>query len=240
MSSKLNKLYDYQPINRETIDGHRLYTTPTGDKLPSVTTILDATKPAEAKKALREWRARMGEKKAQEITTEAASRGTRMHSYLEHYVKEGAIKPQPSNPFAVHSWLMAQEVIKNGLTNANEFWGCEVPLYFPKVYAGTTDCVGVHGGNQAILDFKQTNKPKREEWIEDYFLQLCAYSEAHNEVWGTNIRKGVILMCVQPKLSPSGVILESPKYQEFILEGEKFEKYRSQWWRRVEEYYNKQ
>ena len=238
MTTKIITRYDYQPISRETIDGRRLYATPDGNKLPSVTTILDATKPLEAKRALAEWKKRVGTERAQQITTEAANRGTRMHTYLEHYVLEGAIKPEPSNPFAKPSHAMAQVVINEGLVKVDEFWGMEVPLYFPGIYAGTTDCVGIHQASESILDFKQTNKPKKIEWIDDYFLQLCAYAEAHNEVHGSKIKKGVILMCVQPKVSQDGIVIEKPHYQEFILEGERFEKYRTLWWRRVEEYYS--
>jgi len=237
MTSKLNPKYAYVKIDRETIDGKRLYSTPDGSKVPSVTTILDKTKPAEAKRALAEWKKRVGEKQAQAITTEAANRGTRMHTYLEHYVLNGVLKEEPSNPFAKPSHAMAQVVISEGLVKVDEFWGMEVPLYFPGVYAGTTDCIGIHQNNESILDFKQSNKPKKEEWIDDYFLQLCAYSEAHNEVHGSKIRKGVILMCVKPDLDKDGLMIGKPKYQEFILEGEKFEKYRTMWWKRVEQYY---
>ena len=90
---------------------------------------------------------------------------------------------------------MAETIIYQGLSKCNEFWGTEVPLYFPAVYAGTTDLVGEHDGEPAIMDHKQTNKPKKKEWIEDYFIQLTAYATAHNEVHGTKIRKGVIFMC---------------------------------------------
>lgn len=231
--------FQYVPLSRQTVDGKRKYATPDGEKLPSVTTILDATKPEEKREALNQWRRSVGVAKAQAITTEAANRGTRMHSYLEQYVKEGSIKERGSNPFSWASHAMAQTVINQGLTNVNEFWGVEVPLYFPKVYAGTTDCVGVHNGQEAILDFKQSNKPKKREWIEDYFLQLAAYSEAHNELHGTNIRKGVILMCVKPTVNESQEIITAPQYLEFILEGEEYEKYRNLWWHRVEEYYTK-
>lgn len=179
----------------------------------------------------------MGHAQAQAITTEAANRGTRMHTYLEHYVKTGEIKPCPSNPFAWSSHAMADSVIKQGLTKVSEFWGVEVPLYFPKIYAGTTDGAGVHQGQEAILDYKQTNRPKKREWIEDYFLQLCAYAEAHNEIHGTKIQKGVILMCVKPELDDQGNIISPPVYQEFVLEGAEFEMYRQLWWQRVEQYY---
>lgn len=229
--------FQYQPMPRVTVGGKRFYATQDGKKLPSVTTILDKTKPAEARQKLEEWKKRVGPARAQQITTEAANRGTRMHSYLEYYVKSGEMLERPSNPFAWASHAMAQTVIDQGLKNVSEFWGVEIPLYFPDIYAGTTDGAGVHVGHEAILDYKQTNKPKRREWIDDYFLQLAAYAEAHNAVYGTRIRKGVILMCVRPTVDDQQNILTPPQYQEFLLEGDEFEHYRQQWWKRVEDYY---
>jgi len=233
----ITEKYDYRSIDRSSVNGKRLYQTPTGEKVPSVTTILDATKPAEAKKALNEWRKRVGHQRAQQITTEAANRGTRMHTYLENYVLDGVIKDKGNNPYGWASHDMAVEVINKGLVNADEFWGTEVPLYFPGIYAGTTDCVGVHKGAPAILDFKQANKPKKVEWITDYFLQLTAYAEAHNEVHGTNINKGVILMCVKPTEIEPGKYSKAPEYMEFIIEGDEFNKWKKEWWKRVEQYY---
>jgi genome maintenance exonuclease 1 len=220
--------FKYEPIARETINGVRRYATPDGEKLPSVTTILDATKSEESKKVLANWRKRMGPAKAQEITTEAASRGTRMHKFIEDYIKTGILTESGSNPYSKQARQMAENVINQGLVNCNEYWGVEVPLYFPKVYAGTTDLCGVHNGSEAIMDHKQTNKPKKREWIEDYFVQLAAYANAHNELHGTNIRKGVIFMCSQDFI-----------YQEFILEGVEFDKYSNLWFTRLEEYYTK-
>ena len=215
-------------LHRETLNGERRYATPDGEKLPSVTTILDATKPEEKKKALYEWRKRVGEKQAQAITTEAAGRGTRMHKWLENYVKTGETGEPGSNPYSIQSHQMAQSIITQGLSKCSEFWGTEVPLYFPKIYAGTTDLVGVHDGSPAIMDHKQSNKLKKREWIEDYFLQLAAYANAHNEVHGTNIRKGVIFMCTADNV-----------YQEFIVEGTEFDDWTNRWFKRVEEYYTK-
>jgi genome maintenance exonuclease 1 len=232
-----NPKFDYKPIPRETVDGRRLYATPDGRKLPSVTTILEATKPEEKKQALQNWRNRVGHVQAQAITTEAANRGTRMHKYLEDYTKTGMIAEAGSNPYSKQSHIMAQTVIDRGLCNVTEFWGYEVPLYFPGIYAGTTDAAGVHLNEQSILDYKQTNKPKRRDWIDDYFLQLCAYAEAHNEVHGTTIQKGVVLMCVKPEMDDSGNIVGKPEYQEFVISGAEFEQYRQQWWQRVEQYY---
>ena len=225
--------FQYATIARIDTPNGRRYATPNGEKLPSVTTILDATKSEESKKALQEWRKRVGPAKAQEITTEAAGRGTRMHKWLEDYIKTGQIGIPGSNPYSIQSHRMASTIIEQGLINVNEFWGIEIPLYFPGIYAGTTDGVGLHLNQESILDYKQTNRPKKREWIGDYFMQLAAYAEAHNAVHGTKINKGVILMCVKPNES------QDPEYQEFIIEGSEFEHWRQQWWKRVEEYYTK-
>jgi hypothetical protein len=232
-----NPKFDYQPIPRVTIEGKRYYATPDGNKLPSVTTILDKTKPPEKVEALNQWRRRVGAEKAQQITTEAANRGTRMHTYLEQYVKTGAMPERGTNPYSWASHDMAQSVIQQGLCNVSEFWGIEVPLYFPSIYAGTTDGAGIHLNEESILDYKQTNKAKRREWIDDYFVQLCAYAEAHNELHGTRIRKGVILMCIKPEVDAMQNVISPPVYQEFVLEGAEFDRYRDLWWRKVEEYY---
>lgn len=232
-----NLKFDYHPVQRTEINGKRLYLTPDGTKVPSVTTILDKTKSKETIDALNAWRKNKGHSLATQITTEAASRGTRMHSYLEHFIKTGDVKERGTNPFGWASHRMANTIITNGLRNVTEFWGVEVPLYFPQIYAGTTDGVGIHLGDESILDYKQTNKPKKREWIDDYFLQLAAYALAHNEVYGTNIRKGVILMCVKPEVNNVGEVVSDPQYQEFILEGEEFDKYSQMWWARLEQYY---
>lgn len=236
MTIMIIKKFEYSNLSRESVNGKRHYLTPSGDRIPSVTTILDATKPAEAKIALMNWKKNVGEKKAQEITTEAANRGTRMHKYLEDHIKGIKLNENISNPYARQSLVMAKKVIDKGLTSVSEVWGNEVPLYYPKLYAGTTDCVGIHDGDESILDFKQTNKPKKIDWIEDYFLQLTAYALAHNELYGTKIRKGVIMMCVRPDEVGPGVWAE-PQYQEFILSEEKFDYWSNKWWDRVESYY---
>lgn len=235
--SLITSRYEYAALSRESVNGQRLYATPDGNRLPSVTTVLDRTKPQEKRLALENWKRRVGHERAQQITTEAANRGTRMHTYLEHYIINGTQKERGSNPFSWPSHAMADTVIREGLSKVDEFWGTEVPLYFPGVYAGTTDCVGLHEGTPAIMDFKQTNRPKREEWIDDYKLQLAAYAEAHNELYGTSISRGVILMCVKPTEHADGTF-GSPEYQEFVVEGSDWDHWRDQWWRRLEQYYS--
>lgn len=228
--------YDYKPLNRTTIEGKRHYALPDGSKVPSVTTILDRTKSEESKQALANWKKRVGEQQAQAIVTEAANRGTRMHSYLEQYILSDELKPLPANPFGHPAWFMAAEVILKGLVHVDEFWGTEVPVYYSGLYAGTTDCLGVWKGKPAIMDFKQSNKVKKKEYIADYFTQLAAYAEAHNDTHGTKIDTGVILMAVQPKQLPDGTY-DTPQYLEFVIEGDEFEYWRQEWLKRVELYY---
>lgn len=219
--------YNYTPISRESVEGKRHYCLPDGSKVPSVTTILDATKPAEKRIALANWKKRVGEAQAQQITTEAASRGTRMHKWLETYVKEGDMGLPGTNPFSKQSHSMANVIVFEGLgKHVTEYWGVEVPVYYSGLYAGTTDCIGVWKGRPAIMDFKQTNKTKKREWIEDYFLQLAAYALAHNVTHGTDINQGVILMCSA-----------NNEYQEFEVSGSEFEMYTHKWLERVEQYH---
>ena len=235
--SVYNPKFDYHVLSRTSEEGKRLYSCPDGSKVPSVTTILDKTKPAESRVALEQWRKNVGHARAQQITTEAANRGTRMHTYLEHYVKNNELKEPGSNPFGWASHAMAETVIKHGLKNVNEVWGVEIPLFFPSLYAGTTDGCGLHMGDESIIDYKQTNKPKQEKWIDDYKLQLVAYALAHNEVYKTNIRKGVVLMCVKPDVDDMGNLLTEPQYQEFVLKPEDFGHWENEWWKRLEQYY---
>jgi len=224
LSLIVNK-FDYQPISRKQVNGKRLYETPDGHAVASVTTILDATKD---KTHLIAWKKRVGEKKAQEIVTEAAGVGTRMHKYLEDYIEFGEW-PQPgSNPYAQQAHGMAEVIRDNALKDV-EVWGSEVALYMPQMYAGTTDLVGTYKGQPAIMDFKQTNKPKKVEWVVDYFLQLVAYAEAHNEVYGTNIREGHVFMC-----SRAG------EYQQFDVWPDEYDEWRNEWYNRVYQYYEQQ
>ena len=219
--------FNYNDLSKVQVNGKRHYILPDGSKVPSVTTILDKTKSEEKKEALTNWKKRVGKVNAQSIATEAAGRGTRMHSFLEGYLKEDKLKDPGKNPYSVQSYNMAQKIIKEGLIHLNEAWGLEAPLYYPELYAGTTDCVGVWKGHPAIIDFKQTNRPKRTEWIDDYFIQLAAYKEAHNEMFNTNIQVGVILMC-----SKDG------HFQHWVVSGSDMEKYTHQWWDKVEAFFN--
>ena len=223
--SLITEKYNYKEIKRQQVDGKRLYACPDGNAVASVTTILDKTKD---KTHLIAWRKRVGEAKAKEIVTEAASVGTRMHKYLEDYIEFGEWPTPGSNPYAQQAHKMAEQVKENAMGDVDEIWGSEINLYHPKIYAGTTDLVGQYKGQPAIMDFKQTNKPKKAEWVEDYYLQLTAYALAHNEVFGTNIREGHVFMCSRDL-----------QYQQFDLWPDEFDKWEQKWWDRVYQYYDK-
>lgn len=221
--SLIKPKYTYEKFKRVEVNGKRRYAVPGSSPVASVTTILSATKD---QSHLIAWRKRVGEKKAQEITTEAAGVGTRMHLYLEKYIETGKWPDAGSNPYAQQAHKMACVVRDEAMTNVDEIWGSEVPLYVPGIYAGTTDLVGVYKGNPAIMDFKQSNRPKKVEWVEDYFLQLTAYAIAHNEVHGTDIREGHVFMCSRDLT-----------YQQFDIWPDEFDEWEQEWWRRCEQYY---
>jgi len=228
----LNPRYNYAPLSRDSSSGSRQYCLPDGSRVPSVTTILDKTRTEEKKQALANWKKRVGQDQAQQITAEASGRGTRMHKFLETYVQNNRTMTEPgTNPYSQQAHAMAMQIAEHGLVHVDELWGIEVPVYVSGLYAGTTDACGIYQGQPSIIDYKQSNKPKKTEWIGDYLLQLCAYAAAHNEVHGTQIKQGVILMAV----APQG--LEKPKFQHWILTGSDWDTQMQLWFDRVEQYY---
>lgn len=223
---KWNKCFEYPTSTRSLIQGQRHYDVGTEDKLPSVTTILAATQPQEKREALERWKARVGVEEATRTKDQAASRGTTMHKYLE-----GWLENKPHIDLTDTGQLaekMAYQIYDQGLRDKlSEIYGSEVTLYYPGLYAGATDVVGIYNGCPSIIDFKQSNKPKRKEWIHDYGLQLAAYAMAHNYVYGTKITQGVNLICTKDLM-----------YQYFIFEGEEFRKLQYEWLKRVDQFYN--
>jgi genome maintenance exonuclease 1 len=194
------------------------------EKLPSVTTILSATKSQESKDSIARWIASKGEKEATRIKEQAAARGTDMHTHLEHHILgQGYLDLRPEGREAK---VMADTIVAKGFKELQEIWGSEVVVYYPGLYAGATDLVGVYDYEDSIIDFKQSNKPKRKEWIDDYFLQLGAYAMAHNYVHRTQITQGVILMCTPDNY-----------FQRFQIKGKEFIRYQHQFLERVNKYY---
>ena len=210
----------------------RVYQTPDGESLPSVTTILSATKDMTH---LNEWRDRIGHDKAAQITKEAAGRGTSMHKNLECFL---AGEPRMPGNNLVHqiSNKMADVIIANGLSKVNEVWAMEQSLYYKGLFSGTTDLLGVYDGEPAVMDHKQSNKEKKESYVDDYRMQLVAYIMAHNNTYGTDIRRGVIFMAIKPPEITPGVYGES-KYQQFDLLPKDYNYWEDQWLNKVEEYY---
>lgn len=209
--------YDYTPIERIDHPSGRRYQV-NGLALPSVTTILSKTKDMTY---LNEWRNAVGDAEATRIVTEASNLGSGMHNLLEDYVLGRPMKGQ------FMSKTLANLIIKQGLSKVTEMWGTEVALYSANLYAGTTDLVGKMINNRpAIIDFKNSRNPKTEKDIDDYKAQLAAYALAHNEMYGTDIDQGVIMMATR-----------CGKYQEFWFEGDKFRECIDLWLTRLVTYY---
>jgi len=222
---KWNKLYKYPKSIREMIEGKRHYAID-DNKLPSVTTILSTTQSPEKQASLEKWKAKVGEKEAERVKNTAAARGTKMHSILEGYIEDKNILDMTEVGGEAHR--MANTIIDQGLKDLEEIWGSEAVLSYQDRYAGATDLCGIYMGRESIIDFKQSNKPKRDEWIDDYYLQSAAYALAHNETYGTEIDQAVILMCTPDCF-----------FQRFIINGRRFREYTEKWKQKVEEYYAK-
>ena len=222
---KWNKLYHYPPCVRSTTDGLRTYNVG-NENLPSVTSILQATQSDEKRASLARWQARVGVDEATRVKQQAASRGTNMHLHLEkHILGQGYMDLTEEGKTAQS---MAQTVIDKGLGDLQEIWGSEVTLWYPGLYAGATDVVGVYDYEDSIIDFKQSNKPKKKEWIEDYFMQGAAYAMAHNQVYGTEISQCVILMCTPDNY-----------FQKFQIKGKEFKQYKHKFLEKVDLYYKR-
>jgi ATP-dependent exoDNAse (exonuclease V) beta subunit len=222
---KWNKLYEYPKSVRSLINNQRHYDVG-NEKLPSVTTILAATESDEKREAISRWKAKVGEIEAERVKNTAATRGTAMHTYLEHYIAGQGLLDLTEE--GVEAQRMAKVVVDKGLIDLSEIWGSECVLYYPELYAGQSDLCGIYQGRESIVDFKQSNKPKREEYIGDYYLQLAAYATAHDCIYNTKIEQGVILMCT-PDLF----------FQRFVINGAKFRQVKWEWLERVDEYYKK-
>ena len=222
---KWNRLYHYPPSTRSTTDGIRTYAVGK-EKLPSVTSILKATQSDEKRASLARWQARVGVDEATRIRDQAASRGSNMHLHLEKFILgQGHLDLTEEGKTAKS---MAQTVIDKGLCDLQEIWGSEVTLWYPGLYAGATDLVGTFDYEDSIIDFKQSTKPKRREWIEDYIMQLAAYAMAHNQVYGTEITQGVILMCTPDNY-----------FQKFQVKDQEFISYQHKFLEKVDLYYKR-
>ena len=220
---KHNNKYTYvtgtQITDPET--GTRVYDI-NSSRLPSVTTILGATK---NKQYLKDWiKSSKEQKKQNESRIYLVGGGTAMHKFLEHYILGTGY--DDLTELGQTAKAMAKKVIEYGLTPVEEYYGSEVTLYYPGLYAGSTDLVCNHNGLETIADFKQANRPKQKEWIEDYFLQIAAYAMAHDYVHGLQIRQGVIMICT-PDLY----------YQEFKIQDHELRQWKHKFLKRLDMYH---
>ena len=219
---KKNNKYTYVRGTQAMEHGSRIYDF-NGMRMPSVTTILSKTKD---QSFLTAWKNRVGHENAERIKNVSSNRGTAMHKFLEKHIED--VGYDDLTTLGREAKAMANKIIEDGLSQVSEYYGSEVMLYYPDLYAGSTDLVCRHDGMETIVDFKQANRPKKEEWIEDYYLQIAAYAMAHDYVHGSNIQQGVIMVCT-PDLY----------YQEFKCEGEKMRHYRHEFLKRLSQYHGR-
>ena len=219
---KKNDKYTYDHATRTELHGSRTYDV-LGLRLPSVTTILAKTKD---QTYLTKWKNKIGHEEADRIKNYSGKRGTSMHKFIEKYIQESGY--EDLTPIGKEAKPMAEKIIESGLKPISYYYGSEVTLYYPGLYAGSTDLVCEHEGKDTIIDFKQANRPKKEEWIEDYYLQIAAYAMAHDYVHNSNIQQGIIMVCT-PDLY----------YQEFKFEGNEMRQYRHKFLERLSQYHGK-
>lgn len=220
----LKNKFDYPALRRVQTKQGRQYVGEDQKPVPSVTTILSDTGD---KTALIAWRKRVGEEEANRISKESAGLGTKVHNALEKHIL-GETVEFGNNMVSVMAKDMSNAMINEGFTNIDELWGVEVGLIAEGLYAGTSDAIGIYEGEDAIIDFKTAKKMKKREWIDDYFMQGCAYALAHNEMFDTDIKKVAILM-----------VDRDSNFKDFVIEGKEFEEYCDKWSDRLADYYSK-
>ena len=217
---KWNKRFDYINCSRSEVQGSRTYDIQ-GNPLPSVTSILSGTKDQEF---LKKWRKRVGEEEADRIKNYSSKRGTAMHKFIEKYLLGEPF--EDLTDLGQEAKRMAQTVIEIGLLPLQEIWGNEVTLWYPDLYAGSTDLVGIYNGKETLIDFKQANRPKQRDWIEDYFLQVGAYAMAHDHLYDTRIEQAIIMICTPDCY-----------YHDFTIEGLEFRQKKYDFMERLNKYH---
>ena len=217
-SNKYKYLQGKQVTDHES--GTRVYEV-VGTRLPSVTTILARTKD---QSFLKNWKAKVGHEEAERIKNHSSKRGTSMHKYLESHIQ--GVGYSDLTRIGQEAEPMAKKIIEVGFTPIEEYYGTEVTLHYPGLYAGSTDLVCLHNDLETIIDFKQANKPKNKDWIEDYFLQIAAYAMAHDYVYKSTIRQGIIMVCTSDLY-----------YQEFKFQDADLRQWKHKWLKRLDMYH---
>ena len=220
-SNKYNYIQGKQITDPDS--GNRVYDF-NGSRLPSVTTVLGQTK---NQQFLKDWKDRVGKEEAERIKNLSSRRGTAMHKFLENHIQ--GIGYDDLTPIGCEAKPMAEKIIEKGFESVEEYYGSEVMLHYPGLFAGSTDLICLHDGLETVVDFKQSNRPKKKEWIEDYYIQVAAYAMAHDEVYRSTIRQGVIMICT-PDLY----------YQEFKIQDIDLRSYKHKWLKRLDMYHELQ
>lgn len=188
----------FEELEAESVDGKRYYRLPDGSLVKSVTTIIGEKSD---KTALMEWKKRVGEAEAQKISTQAANRGTAMHTICERYLLNEEHYPRSAMPSNIDSFKQLRPFLDR---NIEKVYGLEAPLYsYQLKTAGRSDCIASWNGTPTIVDFKTSRKLKKAEWIENYFVQATCYAMMCEERTGLHIPQIVVLIAVddeQPQL----------------------------------------
>ena len=222
----ITNIYTYPELKRQESDEGRFYLDSKNNPVPSVTTVLNKT--SNKKDSIQQWRNRVGEEEANRIIKQSTDIGTMVHEALELYLNEQEWRNFSDNQDGVLAERMTEKFIESGLNSITEVWGLEVGLILDGLYAGTADCVGKINGVPSLIDFKTARKMKKREWIEDYFLQCCAYANAHNVMFNTDINQIVILMIDRDLI-----------FKEFIVQPTEFNILTKLWKNRLIEFHNK-
>jgi CRISPR/Cas system-associated exonuclease Cas4 (RecB family) len=177
-------------LTRETTESGRKYFTPEGNAYPSITTVLSAI----GKEGIQEWRTRVGEEEANRISTQAATRGTAVHKLAEDYLNNEKNWQKGHMPSNMLSFSQIKKILDE---RVNNIWMQETFLYSDRLKcAGQVDCIAEFDGELSVIDFKTSRKPKKAEWITNYFIQASFYAAAFYERTGIPIKQGVILITV--------------------------------------------
>tara|TARA_B100000929_G_scaffold68670_1_gene52425 strand:- start:99 stop:797 length:699 start_codon:yes stop_codon:yes gene_type:complete len=182
---------DFECPEIKVIDGKRFYVTPDGNSYPSITSILSL----QDKPGLKKWREDVGEKEAKRISQESMRIGTAVHQMCEFYLSNCIIKLKDEDKKIVDTFNRLRFL----LGNINNIVGNEIALYSDLLrVAGTADCIAEYNGVPSVIDFKTSRKPKKEEWIDDYYMQTFAYKLMFEEMTGIEIKQVVILVaCIE-------------------------------------------
>ena len=224
----INK-FEYPKLERVDTDIGRHYLDSDNKPVPSVTTVLSGT--YKSKDGLIQWRNRVGDEEADRIIKQSTDIGTAVHEAIEKFLNKEDWDDFDNSSDQILAKSISNKFIKDALNGITEIWGLEVGLILDNLYAGTADCVGLYKDIPTLIDFKTAKKIKKRDWIEDYFLQGCAYANAHNVMFGTDIQQIVILMVDRNLI-----------FQEYIVRPTEFSYLTRKWKNRLIEFnkkYNK-